>query len=210
MNLPNSCGAWVAALLLALALTSTGCNRAYTRIPGASLNFPPTKTQHQAAKRLPYNLVVALPVDVRSQHYGEEIAKSDWFAVPTDAMIRSIPKLIQERLVLELGASGLFASVRTGPAGPNDVVLKTDIHAFCANSRGFLWMRIVGMTSLQVSLEKGGRKLLDQKFERAVTDADEEYSGANTGMIEHLMKIVMSDSLRETMRDILRVIETKL
>ena len=185
-------------------LLLTGCNRATLRIPGASTAFPPTATHYAARTKLPYRLVIELPLDSRTRHYGEKF--DGWKAVSTDGLWskNTAQSLIQERLVQEFSASGLFAEVTTDQARPGDVVLKTDIHAFCSQAVGFLYDRVAGITSLQISMERDGKSLLNQQFDRTVTDADPEYSGSQVTFIEQAMRVTMADSLREAIRNSLQ------
>lgn len=182
-----------------------GCNRATLRIPGASTEFPQTATHYSAKTRLPYRLVIELPTDDRPQYYGEKIAGTKWKACSTDALGRNVaPSVIQERLVQEFSSSGLFAEVTTNQAHPGDAVLKTDIHAFCSQVVGFLFDRVAGITSLHITLERDGNVLLDQQFEKVVTDADPEYTGSQATFIEQAMRVTMADSLREATRNLLQ------
>ena len=151
-----------------------------------------------------------MPVDERTNHYGEPIAGTKWKAVSTDALWGrgAAPQLIQERFVQELSASGLFARVTTGPAQPGDIVLKTDIHAFCSQIIGFIYMRAAGISAVEVTLQKGDKTLNDQKFQSVVTDADDEYIGSNVGTVEQSMRAVMADSLRVLMRNMIKQLES--
>ena len=192
------------------ALCSTGCNRAALRIPGASTSFPSTATQYKAKTTYPYTLVVAKPMDQRTQHYGEQIGGTGWTGCSTDALwVDDADQLIQRRLVTELTSSGLFSKVTTQETGANDLVMRSDIYAFCSQVKGFLIARVAGISSLQVSLEQKDKVLLKQKFEKVVTDADKEYTGPSAGFIEQAMVRTMSDSLRELMKGMLNKFETE-
>src|SRR4030042_6129446 len=83
-------------------------------------------------------------------------------------------QLIQERLVRELRSSGLFSEVKNTPTGPEDVVMRTELHAFCSQVVGFIYGRVAGIRALRVSLERNGKILMDYKFEKVVTDSDKE------------------------------------
>ncbi|HZQ46737.1 MAG TPA: hypothetical protein VFC07_06995, partial [Verrucomicrobiae bacterium] len=196
--------------LALLLLFGTGCNRATLRIPGASTAFPETAVHYTAKTKLPYRLVVELPVDNRTQHYGDKIAGTKWKACSTDALWGkdAAQLLIQERLVREFSASGRFAEVATNQARAGDVVLKTDIHAFCSQVIGFLFDRVAGITSLQMSMERDGKVLLDKQFEKVVTDADPEYTGSQATFVEQAMRVTMADSLREVIRNTLQQCDT--
>jgi ABC-type uncharacterized transport system auxiliary subunit len=197
-----------AVALMILALSICGCNRSALRVPGASLSFPATPTGYNAKANYPYPLIVAIPVDLRSQHYGERIAGTKWTGCSTDPLWGTgAPEIIQQRLFKEFQGSGLFSKISSVPAGPDDVVMKTEIHAFCSQTVGFLIARVAGITSLRVTLEQNGKVLMDQKFEKVVTDADKEYTGSQVGMIEQAMSVTMADSLRELLKDMLKRID---
>lgn len=196
--------------LMVLILLICGCNRSALRVPGASLSFPETPTGYTAKTSYPHVLVVSAPVDQRSQHYGERVAGTKWTGCSTDPLWGSdASQIIQQRLVKEFQASGLFSKVSTTPTGPDDIIMRTEIHAFCSQSVGFLIIRVAGISSLRVILEQNGKVLLDRKFEKVVTDADKEYSGSQVTFIEQAMKVTMADSLRELLKDMLKQTETE-
>jgi ABC-type uncharacterized transport system auxiliary subunit len=194
--------------LSALVLVMFGCNRSAVRIPGASLSFPETPTEYTAKNSYPYVLVVAPPMDKRSQHYGEKVAGTKWTGCKTDALLGNDPvPIIQQRLVKAFETSGLFSRVSTVPTGPDDVVMKTEIDAFCAESVGFLVIRVAGICALKITLEQRSKVLFERKFERVVTDADKEYTGSQATFLEQAMKVTMADSLRELLKNMLGQIE---
>src|SRR6266478_6413444 len=76
-----------AAIGLAVSLfSSSGCNRATLRIPGASTVFPETVSDYKSKTSLPYRLVIEAPSDHRAQHYGEKVAGTGWKGCATDAL----------------------------------------------------------------------------------------------------------------------------
>jgi ABC-type uncharacterized transport system auxiliary subunit len=130
------------------------------------------------------------------------VAGTKWTGCTTDALWnQDAAQLVQERLAREFTASELFAEVTTNLAMPGDLVLKTDIHAFCSQVTGFLVGRVAGISSLQITVERDGKILIDKKFEKVVTDADKEYTGSQATFIEQAMRVTMADSLRELMKD---------
>jgi hypothetical protein len=194
-----------------IVLFTAGCNRAGVRILGASLPFPESATYYKAAKSNPYPIVVLSPTDNRPQHYGEHVAGTKWTGCSTDALwSKDASTLIQERIAAELTSSGLFPEVKTISTGPNDLIMKTDIHAFCSQAVGVLIIRVAGIISLTVTVEQNGKAILEQKFEKGVTDADKEYTGSQVTTIEQAMARTMSDSLREVMKQILIALEKHL
>lgn len=151
---------------------------------------------------------MARPADQRIQHYGERVAGTRWKGCSTDALgSGDAGQLIQERLVRELRSSSLFSEVTNTPVGPDNVIMRTEIHAFCSRVVGFIYGRVAGISALRVSLERNGKILGDYKFEKVVTDADKEYTGSQVSFIEQAMKVTMADSLRELMKDMLKRFE---
>lgn len=188
-----------------------GANRARLRVPGASTEFPEVPTQYVAKRRLPYRLVVAPVVDRRPEYYGQPIAGTKWTAVRTDALwSESATGLMLQRLVNELRSSGLFAEVSEGPARPGDLVLKCEVRAFCSQARGFLFVRVAGMSALQIDLEQDGRLLLRRKFENVVTDGDKDYTGSQVTFLEQAMRVTMADSLCGLLKTMFEDLEENL
>ena len=130
-------------------------------------------------------------------------------AQPMRSGVKSATRLIQERLVQELSSAALFVEVTTNRTGPGDLILKTDIQVFCSQVTGFLIDRVAGISSLQFSVERDGKILMNRKFEKVVTDADSEYTGSQVTFIEQAMRVTMADSLREVMKDVLKQCETE-
>ncbi len=185
-----------------------GCNRSALRVPGASLAFPQTPTRYVAKAGYPYVIVISTPIDERAKHYGERVAGTKWKGCSTDPFWNtSAPQIIEERLITELQASNLFSKASRVSTNQQDVIMKTEIHAFCSQTRGFFWVRVVGISSLRVILEQNGKVLLDHKFEKVVTDADKEYTGSQVSFVEQAMKVSMADSLRELLKEMFKQIE---
>jgi hypothetical protein len=197
-------------VLVLLLFSSSGCNRATLRIPGASTTFPDTVSHYKAKTSLPYTLVIEVPSDHRAQHYGEHVAGTRWTACANDALWdNNAAQLIQKRLVQEFSSSDLFAEVTTNQAKPGDLVLKTDIHVFCSQVIGFVYDRVAGITLVQTSVERDGKILMDKTFDKVVTDADREYTGSQVTFIEQAMRVTMADSLRELIKDMLKQFEAE-
>lgn len=198
-------------VLILFALLITGCNRSALRIYGASLAFPQTPTGYEAKESCPYAVVVSTPIDQRPQHYGEYVAGTKWKGCSTDTspFWNNGPEIIRQRMIKELETSNLFSNVSLVSTNPQDVIMKTEIHAFCSQVRGFFYGRVAGISSLQVILEQNGKVLLARKFEKVVTDADKEYTGSQVGFIEQAMKVTMADSLRELLKDMFKQFEAE-
>jgi hypothetical protein len=196
------------AVVVCVIASVTGCNRAGARIPGASLSFPQTSTHFVARAPVPYAVFVALPSDARSAHYGERVAGTHWTGCKTDPFWSTdVPDLIRQRLVAELEAAKLFEHVSQGTSGPNDLVLQTEIDALCSQAIGFLYLRVAGIASLRITVERNGKRLFENRFERVVTDADDEYTGSQVAFIEQAMAVTIADSLRVLFRDLLLTLE---
>jgi hypothetical protein len=90
------------------------------------------------------------------------------------------------------------------------LILKTQIHAFCSQAVGFLFMRIAGISAFDFTLEHNGKVIWQRKIEHVVTDADSEYTGSQVTFIEQGMTTLMSDSLRVDLKDLLTQLEAAL
>ena len=104
-------------------------------------------------------------------------------------------------------ASGLFREVATSDGDEQALELETRVRAFCASAYGFLFIRAAGISSLHYTLRDGDEVLFDRTVERVVTDAEEEYTGAYATTIEQAMKVLLSDSLRENLRELFAQME---
>ena len=67
---------------------------------------------------------------------------------------------------------------------------------------------MAGITSLEFTLLEDEVSFLDERMDRVVSDGDDEYTGANVGFIKQAMRITMSDSQRELLRDFLPKLES--
>jgi hypothetical protein len=192
-------------LAMALLLASgTSCNRAAVRIPGAAGTFHPANTGFRSEYRDDRVLYIDLPVDSREGHYGEPVAATRWKGCRTDAFWGdAATRIIRDELVREIDESGLFSHVVTSPPLSGHLTLRTNIRAFCSQAVGFFFVRVAGITSLEFTLLEGNAPLLDERLDRVVTDADDEYTGYSVGFIKQVMRITMSDSLRELLREFL-------
>lgn len=194
-------------LVAGLAGFVAGCNRAMVRIPtGAS--FPRTLSGYSAAHPTHQTLSIAAPIDLRREHYGEKIAGTGWKACRTDALAEGeASHVVADRLVQELRFAKLFADVN--PAGGGSLELRSEVHAFCAQAVGFLYLRVAGITAIRFQLLRSGEVLYERKIERVVTDADPEYTGKQVSTIEGAMLRVMADSLREVMASLVSDLDSE-
>jgi hypothetical protein len=195
-------------LILTAVLLAVSCNRAALRIPGAAGAFHPAVTHYSAAKAKWGTVRIAVPIDERPQHYDERVAGTRWEACRTDPFWNNaMPVVLGRELERELRASGLFQNVATADPGGRGLVLETRVHAFCAQAIGFLFLRVAGITSLRYTLRDGDAIVYDHTIERVVTDADDEYTGEYATTIEQAMKVLLSDSLRENLRELFAELE---
>jgi len=175
------------------------------RIRGASSDFPETPTRYTGQKSYPLKLVVLPPVDLRSDHYGERVAGTRWTACTTDASLGSdVVPIVRNRLAKEIAASKLFQTVSQDEPVDGDLVLRSEIHAFCSQAVGFLYVRVAGIVALNFTVERNRRVVFKEKLERVVTDADPQYTGSQVSFLEQAMRVTMMDSLRELLRDLLQ------
>lgn len=188
-------------------LVATGCNRAGARIPYASGSFQAARTAYVAKSTSSRAVRVAVPVDVREVHYGEPVAGTKWKACSTDPFVgTSAAEILATELEREIASSGIFRAV--GPqGGSEELVLETEIKAMCAQAVGFIYLRVAGITSLHFTLKDGEVVLFDRTIERVVTDLDPEYTGGSVGFIEQIMKVLISDSLREVLRELMPALD---
>jgi hypothetical protein len=194
-----------AALLAAVVFCAgavVGCNRAMARMPGAAGSFHPARTGYAAKSTVQRRVRVALPTDARSDHYGQRVAGTRWKACRTDPVWSDVPTLVSGELERELRDSRVFTEV-VADSQPSELVLDTEIRAFCAQAWGFVYIRIAGVVALHVTLRDGDRVLFERTIEDVVTDADERYTGPQVDTIERAMKIALSDSLRAVLHELL-------
>jgi hypothetical protein len=200
---------FVLGIVATIAVTFTvAFNRAAARIPGASGSFHHVDTGFDSDYRSPRVLYVHLPIDSRKDHYDEPVAGTRWTGCRTDAFWGDAAiRIIRDELVREIEKSGLFSRVVTAPPESGHLTLRTDIRAFCSQVVGFIYVRVAGIASLEFTLLEGEALVLEERMDRVVTDRDAEYTGASVGFIKQIMRITMSDSLRELLREFLPKLE---
>lgn len=197
---------WVAALS-SLLFCLTGCDTAPVRVPGLSLSFPETAPGIRASVHTQDVLFIEEPKDIRAQHIGEDVAKTGWTACATDTLSAGqMPPLIQERITEALTQAGIFGTFATSSTGAR-WMLKSDVRAFCSQTRGFIARRAAGIVSIDFTLTRDGAVAWKGTVEHVVTDADIEYSGSFVTTVEQGMRRTMADALRLVLRDAVREIE---
>lgn len=198
-------------LLCVIMITLTGCNRANVRVPGASFETSAQPTKFVAKNRLQARVVVLAPIDVRPQHYGEKVAGTDWKACETDSLTTDQAKAaVQRQLIAAITESHMFLAVSADTPSIGDLVVQPEIHALCSSVYGVLIVRAAGIAAIQLKVTRGEHMLFTQKFERVVVDNEPEYSGSQVTFIEHAMRTLMSDSLRELSRSVVIQIDKNL
>jgi hypothetical protein len=153
-----------------------------------------------------------MPVNTRTQHYGQRIAKTTWTGCDTDPFLDKddAAKIVRAHLTTELESSHLFRTVTNGSPSASDVVIRSEIRVFCSQAVGFLILTVAGISSIHIEVEQNGKRLFERTFERVVTDDDPEYTGWQVTTIEQAMVRTMADSLRELLRDALQQLDQSL
>ena len=192
-----------ALLFFVVVVALTGCNRANVRVPGASFEMTTQQTKFVAKNRVQSRVVVLTPIDVRSQHYGESVAGTDWKACKTDSLTTEQAKgAVQRQLIAAIAESRMFLAVSADAPANGDLVVQPEIHALCSSVYGVFIVRAAGIAAIQLKVTRGADMLFTQKFERVVVDNEPEYSGSQVTFIEQAMRTLMSDSLRELSRNV--------
>lgn len=198
----NSC-----ILLCVVGLLANGCNRAALRLYGTGGSFPWAATNFSSQKQHPYPIFVNRPEDKTSEYYGHSIAGTSWQGTRTDTFgENAMQNLIYQELRGELQASKIFTGVSNEKTA-DSLILDTEIRAFGAQVRGFIWSRVGGVSSFEFTLRRNGKILFQKGYEKVVTDGDPEYTGSSVGFIEDGMRATMSDSFREVLKELFADLE---
>jgi len=177
------------------------------RMLGAAGSFHAAQTGYIARDTTARSVRVSVPVDTRSAHFGERIAGTRWKACRTDPFWQeSAPPTRAAELERELRESRIFEAVNS-TEDLTPLILETEIRAWCSQAIGLFFIRVAGITSLRFTLKDGDAILFERTIERVVTDADPEYTGSQVSFLEQAMKILVSDSLREVMRELLPALD---
>jgi hypothetical protein len=188
---------------------STSANASLGASPSAEARdvepFPDGPTKFVAVRTSPHQIVVDMPLDMRAEHASEAVAGSDWNGCKLDPVWGpSAPKAIQNRLLRELTSAKLFSQVQPGQQTTAEFRLKTEVHAFCGDTRrvGPFEYRGAGISSFLFSLERNGKLVWQGKIEKVIKDNDPEYSGTMFTRKITAITHVMSDSLRVVLKDL--------
>lgn len=98
----------------------------------------------------------------------------------------------------------MFTHVSRNPPRIGEMIIRTEIRAFCSQAVGFLILTVAGISSIHLVVEQNGQRLLERTFEQVVTDDDPRYTGLQIATIEKAMVPSMGDSLRELVREVLQ------
>lgn len=192
-------------LFAAAVLLLIGCNRSQVRIYGASGSFPHATTNFAA--KTPHSQTVYIQPfkDIREEYHGISVAGTSWQGTRTDSYTGyELQNILHSELTQEMKKAGLFSGVDDEP---KDLVLETEIRTFGSQARGFIWLRVAGLSSFHFVLKRGDEVLLDKVYEKVVTDGDPEYTGRSVGFIEQVMRVTMSDSYREILKKLFADLE---
>lgn len=190
-----------------IGLMTSGCNRAALRLYGVGDSFPPAVTHFSSKVQHPYPVFIDWPEDKTAEYYGHSIAGTSWQGTRTDTFEKNTMRnLIYKELQRELQSAKVFTGISNDKM-ESDLTVETEIRAFGAQVRGFIWSRVGGVASLKFVLKQGDRVLFEKVYEKVVTDGDPEYTGSSVGFIEDGMRAAMSDSLREVLNAFLRDLE---
>ena len=200
--LPKLFGLIICIAVVACVLSALGCNRAEVRIPGASTDFPAELSGYTAKNTYAEKLLIAVPVDLRPDYYGVRVADTKWEGCKTDSFYGDQARyVIRDRAIKEFIASKLFATISDSvEPKAHDLVLHTEMRAFCSQAKGFVIVRVAGIVSIKFTLKRDDRILFSKTIEKVVTDADPEYSGSQISTIEQAMRRTMADSLRAVLK----------
>lgn len=195
-------------VVLSFAIWLTACETT-VRVPGLSFSFPESAPTFVSATHSPESLAVAVPTDGRAKYLGKNVAGTDWHSCMVDTLPEGeLPGLVRGRVVEALKNSRMFGSVEPVGARAN-WTLDTEIQVFCSQTRGFIIRRVAGLVGIKFTLKKGGKIISEQTVERAVTDADPEFTGSQVSTVEQAMRRAMADTLRVVLRDALQHMEKR-
>lgn len=190
----------LSGMLLCVLVLFSGCNRGALRIYGVGDSFPHSATGYTAKSTHPQTVYLEQPVDKTVEYYGKSIAGTSWQGTRTDTFSENaMQQIVFDELSRELTASRLFSEVSSNKSA-GDLVLETEVLAFGAQVRGFLFARIGGVAAFKFTLKDGDAVLFEKIYEKVVRDNDDEYTGSSIGMMEDAMRSTMSDSYREVLK----------
>jgi hypothetical protein len=173
--------------------------------PVKYIPIPDWKNHFVATQTLPFSVAVDTPVDVRPDYATADVAGTNWHGCKFDTVWGAgAVRAIGDRLSGELANAKLFQQVVEGTQSQAEFHLKSEVRAFCGDSRrtSFITLRGAGIVSIHFSLERGGKEIWQGTIEKVVTDDSPEYSGSQFTTKAGAMTQLMADSLRVTLADL--------
>lgn len=174
--------------------------------PLKRVEFPGGTTHFVATRPTTFSISIDMPVDVRRNYAALKVAGSDWNGCKVDSIWgKGAASAIRERLATEVADSRLFRQVISDGRESTDFHLKTEVRAFCADSRreSFVTYRGAGISTLDFTLERGGTTIWHRTIEKVVTDDQPDYSGSQFTTKKTAFTHLMADSLRVVIADML-------
>lgn len=175
--------------------------------------IPPWKDHYVSKQMLPFSIAVDTPVDARSDYALADVADvagTNWHGCKFDTIWGvGAPRLIGERLSSELAEAKLFRQVQMDSGAHADFHLKSEVRAFCGDSRktSFITVRGAGIVSLHFSLERGGKEIWQATIEKVVTDDSPEYSGSLFTTKAGALTQLMADGLRVALAELMPALQ---
>lgn len=174
--------------------------------PVNDIAMPGWNKHFVASQTVPFSIAVETPVDKRPDYATVDVAGTDWHGCKFDTVWGTgAARVIGERLSAELTDARLFQQVETGAQAPAEFHLKSEVRAFCGDSRrtSFITLRGAGIVSLHFSLERGGHELWATTIDKVVTDDSADYSGSQFTTKAGAMTQLMADGLRVALAELL-------
>lgn len=181
--------------------------------PMKYLAIPAWKNRFIATQTLPFSIAVDTPVDVRPDYATVDVAGTNWHGCKFDTVWGTGAALaIGKRLSSELANAKLFQQVLEGSQSQAELHLKSEVRAFCGDSRrtSLITYRGAGIVSLHFSLERGGKEIWQGTLEKVVTDDSPEYSGSQFTTKEGAMTQLMADGLRITLANLFSQLQQEM
>jgi len=190
------------SFVFVLMVMVVGCNRGAARFHGFSNSFNPVYLKEIPSVTHPYAIEVELPKDVRTEYYGKSVGGTSWQGTRTDTFSGYTgTRIVQQEMERAIKESRLF--VASSPT-TESLVMSSELRVFGSQVRGFMWARAAGIVSLKIELRNQETVVFSKLYEKIITDGSAEYSGSQLTFIEQAMRILMSDSLRVLLQEMVR------
>jgi hypothetical protein len=145
----------------------------------------------------PFNeaLFVSPPADFRATAEQPTAKEVEWTCDQPSPFGSRTSELVHQKLRADLRNSGLFRHVDAALGSSSPLAVQAEIRALCSEIRGFLWLRVLGTTSLRLALLREGVPIVEKSYTAIVTDADDEYTGSQFTTREQARLRTLMDSL---------------